>query len=500
MNTISILMVEDSPLDAELVLSRLEREQVAHKAVRVTNAKELQDALEGGQPFDLVLSDFSLPDFSGSEALELVKKFRPGLPFIFVSGALGEEVAIDMLKLGATDYVLKHRLERLSPAVRRALAEAEERRKLEAAERALRESEQRYRLLAEASPQFVWASNSTGEVTYVNQQFCDYTGISAEEATSGKWHSVIHPEDVPAMKQTWSLAVQECEPCAFEYRCWCQSQGAYKWHLARMAPICDDEGKISQWLGTAIEIDAQKRAEEALRRSNEELQQFAFAASHDLQEPLRNISIFTQLLAQRFQDSLDPEAREYIDYAVDGAKRMNALIHDLLAYARVATQEMPSQRIDMGEVLESALSSLRTAIAESEAVITHDPLPQICANQLQMSQVMQNLLSNAIKYRNGERIPEIHIGVARMPGEWVFSVKDNGQGFDPVYANRIFGVFHRLHGRDVPGTGIGLSLCKRIIERHGGRIWAKSTPGQGSTFSFSLPFLSAPLASDQQVA
>jgi PAS domain S-box-containing protein len=499
-NSISILIVEDSPLDAELVLAQLRREQISPDALRVTSTKELREALEGDRSFDVILSDFSLPSFSGSEALEMAKQIRPGVPFIFVSGALGEEVAIELLKRGATDYVLKHRLERLCPAVRRALSEAEERRRREAAEGKLRESEQRYRLLAEASPQFVWAMNSEGQVTYVNQQLCEYTGVSAERVTSGEWRSFIHPEDVDSVHQTWERAAGQCTPCGFEYRVWSQLNGTYKWHLARMAPICDEEGHVLQWLGTAIEIDAQKRAEQALRRSNEELQQFAFAASHDLQEPLRNISTFTQLLAQRFKDSLDEEAREYVGYAVEGAKRMNVLIQDLLAYARIATQEVPNQRIEMGEALESALSSLRTAITESEAVITHDLLPEVCANQLQLSQVLQNLLSNAIKYRNRDRTPKIHIGVAKMPGEWVFTISDNGQGFDPVYANRIFGVFHRLHGRDVPGTGIGLSLCKRIVERHGGRIWAKSTPGHGSTFSFSLPFLSAPTADEQQVA
>ena len=500
MSPISILLVEDSPLDAELVLARLTRDQISHDALRVTSAVELREALESDRSFDLILSDFSLPNFSGSEALEMAKQIRPDVPFIFVSGALGEEVAIEMLKLGATDYVLKHRLERLCPAVRRALTEAEEHRRREAAERKLRESEQRYRLLAESSPQFVWATDAAGHVTYVNRQLCEYTGISSEQVTLGEWQSTIHADDLPSVTETWLRAAGKCEPCGFEYRVWSQANGTYKWHLARMAPVCDDEGHVLQWLGTAIEIDAQKRAEETLRRSNEELQQFAFAASHDLQEPLRNISTFTQLLAQRFEHSLDAEAREYVAYAVEGAKRMNLLIHDLLAYARIATQEVPSERIDMGEALASALISLRTAIAESEAVITHDPLPEVRANQLQMSQVLQNLLSNAIKYRNSNRTPEIHISVSKMPGEWIFSVQDNGQGFDPAYANRIFGVFHRLHGRDVPGTGIGLSLCKRIVERHGGRIWAKSTPGQGSTFSFSLPFPGAPVTNDQQVA
>lgn len=488
MDEISILMLEDSPLDAELILARMDKEQIPYKVCRAATEKEFRDAIYA-QAFDLILSDFSLPLFSGSDALEIAIECCPDVPFIFVSGALGEEVAIETLKRGATDYVLKHRLERLAPAVKRALAEAGERKRREAAEAGLRQSESRYRLLAEATPIFVWAADEDGGTTFVNRQFSNYTGVSFEETLAGNWRGSIHPDDLDVIDSAWDDALRTRESFEFEFRCRRASDGAFRWHLARVIPLPDEKGAVWHWLGTALDIETQKQAETALRRSNEELQQFAFAASHDLQEPLRNISTFTQLLARRFEHQLDAEADEYIRYAVDGAKRMNSLIHDLLSYARISMQDVPRQRVRLDGVFSSVLDSLRMSIAESDAAITHDSLPEVTANAMQIFQVIQNLLSNAIKYRNSDRQLRIHFGVGVGAGEWIFSVRDNGQGFDQSYADRVFGVFHRLHGRDVPGTGIGLSICKRIIERHDGRIWAQSIRGQGSTFYFTLPAL-----------
>lgn len=236
---------------------------------------------------------------------------------------------------------------------------------------------------------------------------------------------------------------------------------------------------------------------EDLQRSNAELEQFAYVASHDLQEPLRAVAGCVQVLQKRYEGQLDARADQFIHHAVDGAQRMQTLINDLLTFSRVGTKGKPFESTDCNAVLQNALSNLGVALAESEAVLTRDELPEIMADAGQLEQVFQNLIGNAIKFR-GPEPPQIHIGCRREPatedatGEfaanWVFSVADKGPGIEPQYFERIFVMFQRLHTRsEYEGTGIGLALCKKIIERHDGKIWVESAPGEGSTFSFSLP-------------
>ncbi len=224
-----------------------------------------------------------------------------------------------------------------------------------------------------------------------------------------------------------------------------------------------------------------------LVRSNSDLQQFAYVASHDLQEPLRMVASYTQLLAKRYKGRLDADADEFIGYAVDGASRMQRLINDLLAYSRMTTQGKIFERVDCNVLLEEVLSNLRLAVEESRAVVTHGPLPTVMADGGQLGQLFQNLIGNGIKF-HGEEPPRVYVSAERRTHEWLFSVRDNGIGVDPQYAERIFVIFQRLHNREeYPGTGIGLAMCKKIVERHGGRIWVKSQTGQGATFHFTLP-------------
>ncbi len=226
-----------------------------------------------------------------------------------------------------------------------------------------------------------------------------------------------------------------------------------------------------------------------LVRSNADLEQFAYVASHDLQEPLRMIASYTQLLARRYQDRLDADAKEFIQYAVDGVTRMQTLINDLLSYSRVGTKGKAFEPTDCNGVLQRALENLRLTIQETKAEIMNDPLPTVNGDMIQLTQVFQNLISNAIKF-HGSNSPHVHIGVTQKSRDWEFAVSDNGIGIPEEHRGRIFVIFQRLHHRhEYPGTGIGLAICKKIVERHGGRIWVESEPGKGSSFFFTLPFL-----------
>jgi signal transduction histidine kinase/HAMP domain-containing protein len=265
---------------------------------------------------------------------------------------------------------------------------------------------------------------------------------------------------------------------------------------ARGKVIPGTDRALARMTGVFWDITERKLAEARLNRllvelerSNKELELFAYVASHDLQEPLRMVSSYTQLLERRYSDKLDDDAREFIGYAVDGANRMQRLINDLLEFSRVSTRGKPPERTDVAEVLGNVRLNLSVAIEETGALVTNDLMPVVRADAGQLGQLLQNLVGNGIKFRNGGN-PQVHVRAVENEDHWEFSVRDNGIGIEQQYFDRIFVIFQRLHTKgDYPGTGIGLALCKRIIERHGGKIWVESKPAEGSTFFFTIPKL-----------
>lgn len=255
-----------------------------------------------------------------------------------------------------------------------------------------------------------------------------------------------------------------------------------------MNAVYDEHGALIGYTKILSDETVRKQLQDSLTESNTALEQFAYVASHDLQEPLRTMGAFTELLSKKYRGAMDAEADRFLDFISQGVARMNTLVSDLLAYARLRTEEKRPSSVALDEDLEAALTHLGQAISESGAAVTHDPLPTLQVDRGQMVRLFQNLIGNAIKYRKPDQTPEVHIAAEQKGAEWVISVRDNGIGFDPKYASTIFEPFKRLHtAAEYPGTGVGLSICRRIVQIQGGRIWAESQPGVGTTLYFTLP-------------
>lgn len=358
-NKLQLLLVEDEPSDVELLLRSLRHAGFEPKWEVAQNAKEFMAALRE-KSYDVILADYKLPQWNGMESVEILRREGWDVPVIVVSGSLGEQTAVECIKQGAADYVLKDNLARLAESIRRAMREKQ-----------LRQDHQ--------------------------------------------------------------------------------------------------------------------RAQAALERSNQDLEQFAYVASHDLQEPLRMVAAYTQLLAERYGGQLDQNADKYIHYALEGALRMQTLIQDLLTFSRVGRQGESPRATDCNTMIKAVLENLQAAIQESGAQVAHENLPTLVAEPSQLVQLFQNLVSNAIKFR-GTEPPRIEVTARHQGQDWIFTVADNGIGIAAEHSQTIFVIFKRLHTRaEYPGSGMGLAICKKIVERHGGRIWVESELGKGSKFKFSLP-------------
>ena len=358
-----------------------------------------------------------------------------------------------------------------------------------------KESEKRYRGLLEAAPDAMVVVNQGGEIVLLNLQAEKQFGYHRDELVGHKVKNII-PEGfaerliADALRSAEDALAQQIGTGIELYGR--RKDGSDFPIEIMLSPLESAEGIL---VTAAIrDITTRKKAEadllqkvEELNRSNEELGQFAYVASHDLQEPLRMVASYTQLLSRRYKGKLDSDADEFIFFAMDGASRMQRLIQDLLAYSRVGTKGKDLLDTSSEEALEQAVINLRGAVEESGALVTHDPLPTVLADEMQLIQLFQNLVGNAIKYQS-PGVPRVHISAAKNGGKkWIFAVQDNGLGIDSEYFGKIFGMFQRLHKREeFAGTGIGLAICKKIVERHGGNISVESQPGHGSTFRFAL--------------
>jgi len=357
----------------------------------------------------------------------------------------------------------------------------------------LRESEERLRLAQSQGNVGVWDWNTiTDELKFTPELEHLYGLKPGTIKTYQDWRQLTHPDDIEKVERERDKKIANNEPFDLEFRI-IHKSGDTRWLLARGGAIYKD-GKVIRVLGINNDITKLKLAEEELKlrseelaKSNADLKQFAYVASHDLREPLRMITSFLQLLERRYRDQLDEDANKFISFAVDGAKRLDEMIRDLLEYSRVANQKIQFTDVDIQKVLNRVTSNLSVLINENDAQITYDSLPIIQGDENQIIRLFQNLIENAIKYRR-EDTPRIHIIAEKKADQHVFSVKDNGIGIDPKHLERIFTIFKRLNPHEIyEGTGIGLSITQRIVHQHGGEIWAESQPGKGSTFHFTIP-------------
>jgi len=356
----------------------------------------------------------------------------------------------------------------------------------EAALREIEKERARFHFMAESMPQKIFTARPNGEVDYFNGQWMEFTGLTFDQIKNWGWTQFVHPEDLEGNLRAWRHSIETGEPFHFEHR-FRRADGKFRWHLSRAQAMHDANGAITMWIGSNTDIHEQKEKEVELQRANEDLEQFAYSASHDLQEPIRNVAVYSELVARRYRKVLDAEGQQFLGFLREGGRRLATLVDDLLAYTRASMAELIETPVNASAVLQTSLSNLAEAVRESNAQITYDPLPEVYMGEAHLQQVFQNLIGNALKYRNQEP-PQIHISAVVRGSFWCFSVRDNGIGIDPQYKEKIFGVFKRLdHDHKYSGTGIGLAICQRVVERYGGRIWVESELGQGATFYFCIP-------------
>ncbi len=352
---------------------------------------------------------------------------------------------------------------------------------------ALLESEARFRAMADAAPVMIWVSAVDKTFTWFNKPWLDFTGFTIDQELRAQWSEGIHPDDRGRCLEMYAHNFDMRTEYIAEYRCR-HRDGRWRWVLNRGVPRYGASGDFLGYIGSCIDIHERKEMEEDLRRANGDLQQFAYSASHDLQEPIRTAAIYSQLLEKVYGSKLNGKAQTFLGYIIAAARRMEKLVDDLLLYTQASDLEAaPLEAISANKALQQALENLSITVNEAGAQITSDPLPMVNISNVHLLQLFQNLVGNSIKYRENGPV-RIHVSARQENAYWLFSVQDNGIGIDPAYKERIFGIFKRLHTNDrYSGTGIGLAICLRIVERYHGRIWVESELGKGATFIFAIP-------------
>jgi PAS domain S-box-containing protein len=503
---IRILILEDNDRDAMLIKDELQRGGLTFSSKRVQTRDGFVRSLNAPLP-DLILSDHGLPAFDGFTALALAKEKAPDIPFIFVTGSLGEETAVRTLKTGATDYVLKHRLETLVPSVHRALSQAEECQGRKRAEEALRQSEERFRLLLEGVNDYaICMLDPQGRVLTWNTAAQRIEGYEPDQMVGRQFSYVFSKEDRKNGKPQEYLAAA-AKQGRFEGELWLvRSNGSGYWANVVITALRNQDGKISGFSKVIRDITERKRAEEEIRKlnleledrvfqrtvqleaANKELEAFSYSVSHDLRAPLRHIDGFAEMLTRHTAGQLSHDNQRVLKVISDSAKQMGRLIDDLLTFSKTGRSELKLVDIDMTDLVQGTIAELRSELGRRKVSWNVPTLPRIKADPVTLRQVWINLICNALKYSRDRSESKIHIGCKESRRESVFFVRDNGVGFDPRYADKLFGVFQRLHSpSQFEGTGIGLAIVRRIIARHGGKTWAEAVPDEGATFYFSLP-------------
>jgi PAS domain S-box-containing protein len=502
-----ILLVDDTPenlVSLEAALEDLGQDLIlAH-----SGTEALRYLLE--YDFAAILLDVKMPDMDGFQTAELIRSRKRSrhTPILFLTGYKNDEHLFRGYDLGAVDFLFKP----IVPEILRSKVEvfvelSRNASLLRRQAEVLGKAELKFRSLLEVAPDAMIISAEDGMISLVNSQ--------AEALFECRREELIG-QNVRLLVPDWN-----CQPTSFddttailprspiELRGRRKNGGQFPVEIS-LSPLQTEEGLL---LMSAIrDITQRKRADEAirelnltleqrvtertqellrsneaLRQSNDDLNQFAYAASHDLQEPLRMVSLYSQMLQRRYGRQLDQEADEFIGYIVGGAKRMELLLKDLLTYSQAgSSSEGPAHPVDCAAAIRKVVLNLQASLEQSQASVTWDALPTVCAHEIRIVQLLQNLVGNAVKYRSADP-PRIHVAAERREADWLFSVHDNGIGIAPEYAQEIFGIFRRLHGQDYPGTGIGLAICQRIVERYSGRIWVESSLGQGARFYFTIP-------------